>query len=98
MRVLVYGAGVIGSYLAHMLCTAGEMERAIQTRTQMPKTVLFGFQGTGGRREDGKAVCVRFGKGSMSLGGVEGEAPGDALRSAVPDWEALRVHCGETGV
>ena len=30
---------------------AGEMERAIQTRTQMPKTVLFGFQGTGGRRE-----------------------------------------------
>lgn len=77
---------------------AGEMERAIQTRTQMPKTVLFGFQRTGGRREDGKAVCVRFGKGSMSLGGVEGEAPGDALRSAVPDWEALRVHCGETGV
>ena len=23
MRVLVYGAGVIGSYLAHMLCTGG---------------------------------------------------------------------------
>ena len=23
MRVLVYGAGVIGSYLAHMLCTVG---------------------------------------------------------------------------
>lgn len=158
MKVLVYGAGVIGSYLAHVLCGAGnevtllarggwretlerdglvivhhlqkkathdrprivgeaggepydvvfavmqyqqmpgildrlaqinsplvvlvgnnpaaaEMECTIQTRTQRPKTVLFGFLGTGGRREDGKVLCVRFGKGSMSLGGVEAEAP-----------------------
>ena len=165
MKVLVYGAGVIGSYLAHVLCAAGndvtllarggwretlerdgltilhhlqkktthdqprivggldsepydlvfavmqyqqmdsildslaqinsplvvlvgnnmsavEMERTIQARTQTPKTVLFGFQGTGGRREDGQVVCVRFGSGSMSLGGVSSEAP-DSAKAAV---------------
>lgn len=57
---------------------AAETERVIQARTQAPKTVLFGFQGTGGRREDGKVVCVRFGNGSMSLGGVSAEAPDSA--------------------
>ena len=62
--------------------SAMEMERTIQTRTQAPKTVLFGFQGTGGRREDGKVVCVRFGNGSMSLGGVSAEAP-DSAKAAV---------------
>ena len=165
MKVLVYGAGVIGSYLAHVLCAAGndvtllarggwretlerdgltilhhlqkktthdqprivggldsepydlvfavmqyqqmdsildslaqinsplvvlvgnnmsavEMERTIQARTQTPKTVLFGFQGTGGCREDGQVVCVRFGSGSMSLGGVSSEAP-DSAKAAV---------------
>lgn len=165
MRIFVYGAGVIGSYLTHVLCAAGndvtllarggwretlerdgltivhhlqkktthdrprvvgglgsepydlvfavmqyqqmesilddlaqinsplvvlvgnnmaavEMERTIQARTQTPKTVLFGFQGTGGRREDGKVVCVRFGNGSMSLGGVSAEAP-DSAKAAV---------------
>ena len=61
---------------------AVEMERVIQARTQTPKTVLFGFQGTGGRREDGKVVCVRFGEGSMSLGGVTAEAP-DSAKAAV---------------
>lgn len=151
MKTLVYGAGVIGSYLTHVLCAAGndvtllargswretlerdgltivhhlqkktthdcpriigamdgghydlafavmqyqqmstileelsqadsplvvlvgnnmaakEMETYIQVRTDTPKTVLFGFQGTGGRREGGSVVCVRFGEGSMSLG------------------------------
>ena len=165
MKIFVYGAGVIGSYLTHVLCAAGndvtlvarggwretlerngltivhhlqkktshdrprvvggldgepydlvfavmqyqqmesildnlaqinsplvvlvgnnmsamEMERTIQTRTQTPKTVLFGFQGTGGRREDGKVVCVRFGSGSMSLGSVSAEAP-DSAKAAV---------------
>ena len=165
MKIFVYGAGVIGSYLTHVLCAAGndvtlvarggwretlerdgltivhhlqkktthdrprivsgldsepydlvfavmqhqqmenildnlaqinsplvvlvgnnmsavEMERTIQARTQTPKTVLFGFQGTGGRREDGKVVCVRFGSGSMSLGGVSAEAP-DSAKAAV---------------
>lgn len=165
MRVLVYGAGVIGCFLAHTLCEAGqdvtllargawkdelreqglviehrlqkktttdhpavigaldearydavfavmqhqqmktilpelarvdsplvvlvgnnlsapEMEREILAHTAVPKTVLFGFQGTGGRRESGKVICVRFGGGSMSLGGLGGE-PEDAVKKTV---------------
>lgn len=165
MKIFVYGAGVIGCYLAHVLCAAGNdvtllarggwrgtlerdgltivhhlqrktthdqlcvagapdgekydlafavmqyqqmgavlgdlarldsplvvlvgnnvdaagMERAIQAQTRTPKTVLFGFQGTGGRREDGKVFCVRFGKGSMSLGGTAGE-PSERVKAAV---------------
>lgn len=153
MKVLVYGAGVIGCYLTHVLCQAGndvtllargqwkrnleanglnirhslqkvrttdhpriadalgnesydavfavmqhqqmlgilddlakanapmlvlvgnnmsapEMEAHIQAHTKAPKTVLFGFQGTGGRRENGQVDCVRFGGGSMSIGGL----------------------------
>lgn len=54
--------------------SAGEMEARILEKSEGPKTVLFGFQGTGGRREDGKIVCVRFGEGSMTLGGVHGQA------------------------
>lgn len=156
MRALIYGAGVIGCYLAHVLCAAGqdvtllargswektlkekgliichslqrtltadhpkvisrvngdaydvvfaamqhqqlvaaapelarvnaplvvcvgnnmsaaEVEREILTRSEGQKHVLFGFQGTGGRREEDKVVCVRLGKGSMSLGGLHGE-------------------------
>lgn len=159
MRVLIYGAGVIGSFLAYALCEAGQdvtilargswkntlekdglvichslqkkttvshpnvveeldlekeydavfavmqhqqmkeilpdlarinsqlmilvgnnmsapvMEKEILSLSDKPKTVLFGFQGTGGRREDGKVICVRFGEGSMSLGGLHGELP-----------------------
>ena len=52
---------------------AGEMERSIRERTAAPKAVLFGFQGTGGRREAGRAVCVRFGDMGMTVGGVRGE-------------------------
>lgn len=158
MKVLVYGAGVIGGYLAHVLCASGQdvtllargswketltrnglvirhrlqhrtttdhveiletvppgarydavlavmqhqqmaeilddlaaldtplvilvgnnmsapaCEAHILTKTRKPKTVLFGFQGTAGRREDGVIQCVRFGGGSMSLGGLHREA------------------------
>jgi 2-dehydropantoate 2-reductase len=153
MKVLVYGAGVIGSYLTHTLCQAGnevslvargrwkavlevsglvlhhhlqqytsadypeilespvsarydvvfavmqqqqrqailgelaeidtplivlvgnnmlapEMEREILSRSAAPKTVLFGFQGTAGNREDSYVECVRWNGGEMTLGGV----------------------------
>lgn len=57
--------------------SASEIEAYIQVHTQTPKTVLFGFQGTAGRREDGQVLCVRFGGGSMSVGGLRGEVPGE---------------------
>lgn len=60
--------------------SASEMEQAIHARSESPKTVLFGFQGTGGRREDGKVICVRFGDGSMSVGGLH-HMPSDAVRA-----------------
>ncbi len=36
------------------------------------KQILFGFQTSGGRREDGKLVCIRLG-GQMSVGGLKAE-------------------------
>ncbi|MGN0977283.1 MAG: ketopantoate reductase family protein [Faecousia sp.] len=54
--------------------SAPEMEQAILAQSKEEKTVLFGFQGTGGRRENGQVECVRFGDGSMSIGGLHGEA------------------------
>lgn len=168
MKILVYGAGVIGSYLTHVLCVAGndvtllargtwrgtlerdgltivhhlqnrtthdspriigaldgghydlvfavmqyqqmegilenlaradtplvvlvgnnmaakEMEAYMQAHTTAPKAVLFGFQGTGGRREADKAICVRFGDAGMTAGKPDREpsaAEKQALTSA----------------
>lgn len=45
MRVLVYGSGVIGSYLAHMLCTAGN-----------DVTMRTGFLSAGNTRRE----CCRY--------------------------------------
>lgn len=165
MKVLVYGAGVIGGYLAHVLCAAGQKvsllargawrdtlekdglvirhrlqrkttvdhpqileavppgarydavfavmqhqqmagildplaaidaplvvlvgnnmsapacKARILSETKTPKTVLFGFQGIAGRREAGVLHCVRFGGGSMSLGGLHRDA--DSQEKAV---------------
>lgn len=62
--------------------SAVEMERTIQEHACGPKRVLFGFQGTGGRRENGEVVCVRFGGGSMSIGGLHSE-PDGAVREQI---------------
>lgn len=45
MRVLVYGSGVIGSYLAHVLCTAGN-----------DVTMRTGFLSAGNTRRE----CCRY--------------------------------------
>lgn len=165
MRVLVYGAGVIGCYLTHVLCEAGndvtllargswkqnleanglrichslqkkhttdfprlaetpdsapydavfaamqhqqmrnilddlaeinaplvilvgnnmsapEMEAYLHANTKAPKTVLFGFQGTGGRRENGQVVCVRMGGGSLTVGCLH-TAADDAVKERI---------------
>lgn len=54
--------------------SAPEMEWHILEKTKTPKIVLFGFQGTAGQREGGVVHCVRFGGGSMSIGGLHSEA------------------------
>lgn len=62
--------------------SASEMEREIVELSASPKNVLFGFQGTAGRREDGKVICVRFGNGSMSLGGLH-EEPEERVKKKI---------------
>ena len=52
---------------------AGRMESYIQAHASVAKMVLFGFQGTGGRRETDKAICVRFGDAGMTAGRLCGE-------------------------
>ncbi len=53
--------------------SAGEMERHIRNCSAAPQRVLFGFQGTGGRREAERVVCVRFGEAGMTVGGLHKE-------------------------
>ena len=42
MKVLVYGSGVIGSYLAHVLCSAGN-DVTVLTRGRCLNTLLRVF-------------------------------------------------------
>jgi 2-dehydropantoate 2-reductase len=50
--------------------SAPAMEREILSRSVAPKTVLFGFQGTAGNREESYMECVRWGGGDLTLGGL----------------------------
>lgn len=158
MKVLVYGCGVIGSYLVHVLCAAGndvtvaargkwrdtleqkglrirhklqkretvdypkvtgeanpdeaydlvfsvmqgqqqkellptlakadapifvlvgnnleaeELEAEFAALSAKKRSLLFGFQGTAGLREEDRVTCVRFGNGSLNIGGLHREA------------------------
>lgn len=62
--------------------SAQEMEAYIHANTKAPKTVLFGFQGTGGRRENGQVVCVRMGGGSLTIGCLHTDV-GDAVKKQI---------------
>jgi 2-dehydropantoate 2-reductase len=53
--------------------SASEMYTYIRAHMTAPKTILFGFQATGGRREDGKIICVRFGDAGLKCGFLHGE-------------------------
>ena len=55
---------------------AGKMEKIILT-ADGGKRVLFGFQPTGGVRRQDHVVCVHWGKGSMTIGGLH----------AYPTWQ-----------
>ena len=48
------------------------MEKIILEKAASPRKVLFGFQGTAGKRdwEQGRVICERLGKGSMDIGGL----------------------------
>jgi 2-dehydropantoate 2-reductase len=50
--------------------SAPEMEQEILSRSASPKTVLFGFQGTAGNRENSYVECVRWNGGELTLGGL----------------------------
>jgi 2-dehydropantoate 2-reductase len=50
--------------------SATAMEREMLSRSATPKTVLFGFQGTAGNRENGAVECVRWNGGELTLGGL----------------------------
>lgn len=48
----------------------GEMQNDLQTNSPVEKKVAFGFQISGGWREEGRMICVRGPKGQMSIGGL----------------------------
>ncbi len=53
--------------------TAAESEREFIELTGGTKTLLFGFQSTGGVRMHNYTICSRSGKGSMTIGGLHRE-------------------------
>lgn len=179
MEILVYGAGVIGSYLTHVLCGAGhevtlvargkrrdelaqnglrirhhlqrkttvdhpriverpdpeacydaafavmqyqqmwsvlgelaacsaplvvlvgnnpsapEMERFIHERSGAPKTVLFGFQATGGSRAGGGTVCVRAGAAGLTYGPAHRPPDGDGGAKLAGIFSCVRYKLDE---
>ncbi len=54
------------------LCAA-ETERGFRELAGEGKALLFGFQGTGGVRENKYSVCVRFGASRLTVGGLHSE-------------------------
>lgn len=53
---------------------ARRMQMELQNMSRTEKQVAFGFQISGGRRENGRIVCIRGG-GQMVLGGLDGPIP-----------------------
>ncbi len=51
---------------------ARAMQQNLKENSPVEKQVAFGFQSTGGRRENGRIICVRGG-GRMDLGGLDGD-------------------------
>ena len=52
---------------------AAKTEREFRRLAGDGKTLLFGFQGTGGVRESTYSVCVRFGASRLTVGGLHNE-------------------------
>lgn len=84
VKVLVFGAGVLGSYLAHVLCrggndvTAQETRKMIRERSRTPKQVVFAFQSMGGRRDNGRVISIYFATSKLGCGMTAGALDEDA--------------------
>ena len=52
--------------------SAPDMAAYIHAHATTPRTVAFGFQTTGGRRENGQVICVRKGTSGLHCGLVHG--------------------------
>ncbi len=48
------------------------IEQYLKENSSVEKQVAFGFQASGGRRENGRIICVRGG-GRMDIGGLDGD-------------------------
>lgn len=59
--------------------TAQQMADELQAGSVRPKQIVFGFQLNGGKREAKQMVCIRFGKGEMVIGALDGKIPFQAL-------------------
>lgn len=55
--------------------TAHDMQDYLQQNSLVAKNIGFGFQTTGGIRESKQTVCIRFGKGQMLIGSLNGDFP-----------------------
>ena len=62
--------------------SAEKMERFLAEHTRTPKKILFAFQGTGGRRENGEIICVRLGPGELECGFLHSE-PDASVKAAL---------------
>lgn len=63
---------------------ASEMEKYIKKYSAKPKEVLFGFQATAGKTEDGKIICARLGAGYMDIG-CTNRLPSDEIKKRVSE-------------
>ena len=59
-----------------------KISREIKVNSSDRKIVLFGFQATGGKRENGILICERAGKGGMDIGAL-GCAPSKKLKARI---------------
>ena len=53
--------------------TPQAMHDEIMRQSSTKKNIIFGFQSTGGKREENQTICIRFGKGDMLLGALDGD-------------------------
>lgn len=55
--------------------TPAEMEHNLQINSVNAKNIVFGFQISGGRREENQTIALRINAGQMVLGSLKGDVP-----------------------